>query len=59
MTLSDLIDQLDQLREWHGDVPVYVHKYRSVDLANGADYEPGLYHRDSDSVVPTGSVVIS
>lgn len=59
MILSDLIDQLDQLRERHGDVPVYVHKYRSVDIAYGADFEPCPDPNDPDSFVPNGSVVIS
>lgn len=59
MTLSDLIDQLDQIREQHGDVPVYVHRYSSTDEAFGADYEPCPDPDDPDSFVPHGSVVIS
>ena len=57
MTLSDLIDQLDALREQHGDLPVYLNRYRSTDVCLAEFDRTGF--GDPEGHTPRGSVVIS
>ena len=57
MTISDLIDQLDRLREQHGEVPVYLNRYSSIDEARGTEFDRTGMDMP-DSIVPAGSVVI-